>query len=384
MTGDEKPNWSPFDRPLRRLDVAGLRSVDRGDHAELVGVEVLVAVRDDDGVAGDGDAGVDRALRGDVAPDLLAGLRLHRVDAAVAAAADEQPRAVDRGDHRRRVVRVVRPAAGAGDPDDVAGPLVERDEAVLPRRARAPARDRRADDHQVAVDERRHRPAAVRGEGGELLADRAIPQELAVLAQRDDRRADAQRVDVAGLGIGGGRGPAHAVRGDVALEDVELVFPDDLAGVGVERHDALLQRLAGAGRVLHVDAVAHDDRSGAAAVRGAPQEVLAVQRPLLDQALFVRGPVAMRTARFRPVSQRHAPGTLCGSEHSERPDERREQEQSFEHGLHSFTPSYRRAFRLPPQRKHGFGASGVRRKAEGTSGGTGGERRRGLCRMSVA
>jgi len=44
----------------------------------------------------------------------------------------------------------------------------------------------------------------VRGERGELLADRSFPQQLAVLGQGDDQRAAAERVDVAGLGIGGG------------------------------------------------------------------------------------------------------------------------------------------------------------------------------------
>ena len=278
----------------------------------------------DHGVARDRDAGVHGALGDDGAPDLFAGLRLERVDAAVAAAADEKAHAVDRRDERRRVVGVVGAAAGARDPDDVAGALVERDEAMLPRRAGAPARDRGADDHQVAVDERGGGAAAVRGEGRELLADRAIPHQLAVLVERNHRRADAHHVDVAGLGIGGGRGPADAMGRHVALEDVEPVFPHHAAGVGVERHHALLQRLAGAGGVLDVDAVAHDDRRGAAAVGRAPQEVLAVQGPLLDQALFARGAVALRAARFRPVPERDAPRALCGSEHSKRQHERRE------------------------------------------------------------
>ena len=39
----------------------------------------------------------------------------------------------------------------------------------------------------------------------------------------------AERVDVAGLGVGGGRRPADAVRRHVALVDVELVLPDHLA-----------------------------------------------------------------------------------------------------------------------------------------------------------
>src|SRR4029079_544178 len=172
-------------RPLRRLDLAGLRAVDRRDHAQLGDVEVLVAVRDDDGIARDDRAGVDRALGDDRAPHLLAGLRLHRVDAAVAAAADQKTQPVDRANERRRVIGVVGAPARTGDPDDVAAALVERHEPVLPRRARAPARDRGGDDDQIAVDDRRRGAAAVRGERGELFADRAIPEQLAVLVQRD-------------------------------------------------------------------------------------------------------------------------------------------------------------------------------------------------------
>ena len=208
-------------------------------------------------------------------------------------------------------------------------------------RLRAPARDRGADDDEVAVDDRRHRPAAVRREGGELLADRAFPQQLAVLAERDDGGADAQRVDVAGLGIGGGRRPADAVRRHVALKDVELVFPDHLAGVGVERHDALLQLGAAAGRVLDVDAVAHDDRRRASAVRRAPQEILAVERPLLDQPRFGGAAVAIRPARFGPVAERdpgrprRRVGTLGRGGRPEGERERDEKRGFLEHVIHA-------------------------------------------------
>src|SRR6185295_19634469 len=138
-----------------------------------------------------------------------------------------------------RVGGVVGTAAGIRYPHDVAGPLVEAEESMRAVAGVAPARDRGADDDQIAVDDRRHRPAAVGGEGGELLADRAAPEELAILVKGNRLGADAERVDVAGVRIGGGRGPADAMRRDVALKDVELVFPDDLAGVGVERHHAL-------------------------------------------------------------------------------------------------------------------------------------------------
>ena len=179
---------------------------------------------------------------------------------------------------------------------------------------RAPVRDRGADDDEVAVDHRRHRPAAVRRERGPLLAERSIPQQLAVPAERDDLRAAAQRVDVAGLGIGGRRRPADAVRRHVALEHVELVFPDHLAGVGVERHHALLQVGAAARRVLHVDAIAHDDRRRAAAVGHAPQEVLAVQRPLVDEPGLARDAVAVgpRISGQSPTATRRGPCAARG------------------------------------------------------------------------
>ena len=98
-------------RPLRRFDVAGLRAVDRGDHAHFVAGEVFVAVRDDDGVAADDDASVNGALGGDEAPDFFAGLHLDGVNAAIAKTNDQQPRPVDGRDVRRSVSSVVRPTA---------------------------------------------------------------------------------------------------------------------------------------------------------------------------------------------------------------------------------------------------------------------------------
>ena len=115
------PELDPLRRPLRRLDVAGLGAVERGDQAQLHALEVLVAVRQEDRVAADGHAGVDRALGGGEAPHLLTGLRLDRVHGAVAQSGDQQPHAVDGGDERRRVGSVVRTSARVGDVDHVAG-----------------------------------------------------------------------------------------------------------------------------------------------------------------------------------------------------------------------------------------------------------------------
>ena len=174
---------------------------------------------------------------------------------------------------------VVRPAAGIGHVDDVAGPLVERDEAV-----RASADAPQFETAALTITRSPSttgdivRPPCVVNAANSSPNDR-IPEQLAVAAERDRLRAAAERVDVAGLGIGRRRRPADAMRRHVALEEVELVLPDHLAGVGVERHDALLQVGAAAGRVLHVDAVAHHDRA----------------------------PIVRRTARARGSSRRSAP-----------------------------------------------------------------------------
>jgi hypothetical protein len=179
---------------------------------------------------------------------------------------------------------------------------------VRPVAMHAPVGHGVADDDEVAVDEGRHRAAAVCGEGGKLLAERSRPQELALGAQRDRLHAAAERVDVARLGVGRGRRPADAVRWRIALEDVELVFPDDLAAVGVERHHPFLQGIAAPRGILHVDAVPHDDRRRTAAVGHAPQEVLAVQLKRARQSRLWRGAVACGSSHLGPVTRRRPPG----------------------------------------------------------------------------
>jgi hypothetical protein len=199
------------------------------------------------------------------------------------------------------------------------------------RGRRAPVGDRGGHDDQVAVNHGRHRPAALRGEGSPLFAQRAFPEKFPVLAQRDGLRTGAQGVEVARFEVGRRRGPADPVRRRVALKHVELVFPDDLAGVRIERHHTLLQVRAAAGGILHVDPVADDDRGRAAAVGDAPQEVRAVERKRIDEPGFAGDPVAVRASHLRPVAYRNPPRPLCQSSDADRNDERAQQPASLEH-----------------------------------------------------
>src|SRR5207247_4415680 len=121
------------------------------------------------------------------------------------------------------VAGVIRASAGGTDPHDVTCFFVQGDEALRAVRHRAPGGGRGADDHQTAIDDRGDGASAVRGEGGEFFGDGVVPQFLAIFGERGDEVVGAENVNVAGFRIGRGRGPGHAVRGDIALIHVEFI-----------------------------------------------------------------------------------------------------------------------------------------------------------------
>jgi hypothetical protein len=289
--------------PLRllALELALQAGVERGDLAHVAPVEVLLAVRQIDGGAVDDDAREDGALAHLVAPDCLAGRGLERVDGAVAAPDDQQGGAVHRRHRRRRVVGVVVAGLGRGDPDRLAGLLVQGEVAVVSAGLVAPSRRERGDDDEVVDHDRRHRAAAVGRDGPELLGERTVPEELARGREGAQLARNAEDVDVAGLAVHGGGGPADAVGGHVRVVDVEARLPDPGAGVGVQADDALLHRVLVADRRVNVEPVAEDHRAGARAVGRLPGQVLTRRRPAGRQVLFARTAVLVGPPPVRPV-----------------------------------------------------------------------------------
>src|SRR5688500_8473102 len=93
----------------------------------------------------------------------------------------------------------------------------------------------------------------------------------------------------------------------VALKEVELVFPDYAARIGIECHYTFLQIRSTARWILDVDPVTHHDRSRSPAIRNAPQKILAVQRPAVDETRFARDAVALRSSNLGPVTQSDTP-----------------------------------------------------------------------------
>src|SRR5262249_6595286 len=140
--------------------------------------------------------GVDRAGAEDVAPDLLTGTDLEGVDAAVAAATDEQPLAGDLGDHGSRIISVLGRQTGLAPPADVAGALVKGHEAIGAAGVFAPAGVEHAHNHQVPIDDRTGDAAAVARDAAVLLGERMLPQDLAVFVEAEEEALHAVGVDV--------------------------------------------------------------------------------------------------------------------------------------------------------------------------------------------
>src|SRR6185312_10405074 len=92
------------------------------------------------------------------------------------------------------------------------------------------------DDHQIAVDDRRHGPAAVCGEQSEVFAERSLPQNFSVFTETEKIATDAKRVDISSGWISDRRRPADAMWRNVAKVNVEAMFPEQLAGISVEAH----------------------------------------------------------------------------------------------------------------------------------------------------
>ena len=152
----------------------------------------------------------------------------------------------------------------------------------------------------VLVDQRRCGSPAVALAAAVLLLERVRPHRLAVAIETHQQPAHHLVVDVAGLGIAGRRGPAHAVERHRGQVEVEAALPDRLAGLGVEGRDHRLAVDPFAHSPVDVDPAVHDHRGRAAGEVAPPDQVLALRAPTVRQALLRRDPVLARAAPGGP------------------------------------------------------------------------------------
>src|SRR5262249_1984310 len=146
-----------------------------------VRVVVLFAVRREYRRALDDRAVVDPALGHRISPHGLAGLRFQRVLRAVRAAYEDQPRAIDRGGDGRRIDRVVRPASRLADPDRFSRPFIEGVKPMGAWTVVAPTFRNRADDDEIAFDDRGSGASAVRRPGAVFIGQRTVPHQFTVV-----------------------------------------------------------------------------------------------------------------------------------------------------------------------------------------------------------
>ena len=213
---------------------------------------------------------------------------------------------------RERVV--LRRAAGAGGPDQLAGLLVEGIEPVRSRPLRSPIGGDAPGDHQIGINERRCRAAVGKGQPPEFFHQRMPPQQLAIRRERRQDTLRALHVDIARLGIDRGAGCGIAQVDGVAQEIIVEMLPELLAGLGIEAGYSLLQ-VRPLARVAHrVQFAVRDDGGRLPGKIRPPQRMLAPTRgpasPSLANTRFApaRASSASRGAQTRRWSA--APGRL--------------------------------------------------------------------------
>src|SRR5262249_28161815 len=143
----------------------------------------------------------------------------------------------DRGCAISRGVR--RPHAEIRDVDDRTSGLIERDKSLRTLSIGTPGRNGRGHDNSVSIDDWRSHPPALCREYPELFGKGFRPQQLPIRSQGKNKSACAGDVDISRVRISSRRSEC-ALRGNILLKYVELVFPDYLACIGIQAHDPFL------------------------------------------------------------------------------------------------------------------------------------------------
>ena len=229
-----------------------------------------------------------------------AGLRIER-DERRRVPDDELPRAARLVDDRLAVAHL--PDHVDRAPELLAGPLVEGDD----QRVRLAADD---GDQPVAVDQRRARGAPGR-DAGVVLGDVVLAPDHVAGLDVETEQAAGGAGDVDPVTVDGRRGPrAAGVRNHQhAVGGPPLAGPENLAGLLVERHDALgaveRPRLRILQPVEHEHAAVGDGRTRVAGTdRRPPLDLQPLVRKRLDDAVLVPDPEPVRSAPLPPVVRR--------------------------------------------------------------------------------
>ena len=258
------------------------------------------------------DRRVDSSLAERHVPDLFSRPRFECVDPAVGAAVEQKRLSSNVSNDRSGVGCVVGLSAGLRYPDNVSRRLVERYVAMAAAPLSSPTRVDTACYYKIFKNDRSVGSPSVGGYLSELLGQWVLPEKLAVAIQTEKRAASTQYVDALGGRIHHGRGPADAVRRDIAAVDVEAVLPDGFACIGIEAHDLLLLGFSLPCDVNQVKPVSHHYGSRSTANGDFPHQVLAFWRPCGRQPCFLGNAVLNGSAPVGPDSGQSCHGGRQG------------------------------------------------------------------------
>ena len=199
-------------------------------------------------------------------------------------------------------------------PVQLAGVLVEREDAVARARVVAPAERDAGDEDLVLVDRRRRRAAAEGRDHPELFGHLPLPGDLAGLAVEADRgctarparrRARSRDRRRGSTSRGGGTAPRSGSCSSCVPRSSCRCWRRGRrrSPACAGRRSCVPETFASPVRLERVDAALHDDRRGHAADRRGPEDVLAVGRPFLGQVRLAADAVLLRAAPLVPVAR---------------------------------------------------------------------------------
>ena len=129
-----------------------------------------------------------------------------------------------------------------------------------------------------------------------------------------------KHVNVSTRRIADRRRPTDAMWRHVAKVNIQAMLPEKFSGVGVEAHQAFLQRLAFTGRILEIDSISHNDRRRATAIGRLPCKVVTTRGPLHGKIFFRGDTITCRSAPFGPIARARRARKLARSSDKWRQD----------------------------------------------------------------
>ena len=206
------------------------RETDAFEPSRHGGVDILLVVGGDELAIHQNTGGIDAALGGEETPEGFASEGIHGDKMSATGGGIEDRDAAAHFNDPGREGAVLGLDAGSGSPDQIAGLLLIRVEAVAGRAVATPVGGDAAHDYEVTHDHRSAGPAVREAETTHFLHQAALPEGLAIAVHRHQFTGGGHEVNQAGFHVHRGTADGVAAVGIVAQEVGEPFFPEEFTG----------------------------------------------------------------------------------------------------------------------------------------------------------